>query len=128
MKCSTLRRAIHEGINCQKRKKVRCFILVRHPVERFLSYYKERTARRPRVFGWIGFCVPVAKPEVLHFAHRMFRMRKKLRTCTLPRIWGMGQQARLARLGVLICRQFLLALVVRLECSCMALLSQDGRT
>ena len=36
-------RAIHEGINCQKRKKVRCFILVRHPVERFLSYYKERT-------------------------------------------------------------------------------------
>lgn len=29
------------------------------------------------------------------FTLRMFRMRRMLRTCTLPRIWGMGQQARL---------------------------------
>eukprot|EP00438_Fugacium_kawagutii_P020539 Skav202303 [mRNA] locus=scaffold60:67148:72906:+ [translate_table: standard] len=40
-------RAVHEGIDCQQRKKVRCFILVRHPVERFLSYYQERTAAAP---------------------------------------------------------------------------------
>ena len=86
MKTSTLRRAIHEGINCQERRKVRCFILVRHPVERFLSYYKERTARRPRVFGLDGlFALPVAS--------RSSSLR--LRTCTLPRTWGMGQQARL---------------------------------
>ena len=38
------RRAMHEGIDCQQRKKARCFVLVRHPVERFLSYYQERTA------------------------------------------------------------------------------------
>ena len=35
---------MHEGIDCQQRKKARCFVLVRHPVERFLSYYQERTA------------------------------------------------------------------------------------
>lgn len=35
---------MHEGIDCQKRKKVRCFLLVRDPIERFLSYYEERTA------------------------------------------------------------------------------------
>lgn len=35
---------MHEGVNCQHRKKVRCLALVRHPVERFLSYYQERTA------------------------------------------------------------------------------------
>jgi len=36
-------RAMHEGIDCQQRKKARCFVLIRHPVERFLSYYQERT-------------------------------------------------------------------------------------
>lgn len=35
---------MHEGIDCQQRKKARCLVLVRHPVERFLSYYQERTA------------------------------------------------------------------------------------
>ncbi|CAK9042948.1 unnamed protein product [Durusdinium trenchii] len=38
-------RVMHEGIDCQKRKKVRCFLLVRDPIERFLSYYEERTDR-----------------------------------------------------------------------------------
>ncbi|CAJ1356001.1 unnamed protein product [Effrenium voratum] len=39
-------RVMHEGVNCQHRKKVRCLALVRHPVERFLSYYQERTDHR----------------------------------------------------------------------------------
>ena len=38
------------------RIQVRCFLLVRDPIERFLSYYRERTAGAPARFledpGW----------------------------------------------------------------------------
>lgn len=37
---------LHEGIACQKRAAVRCFLLLRHPVDRFISYYLERSNRR----------------------------------------------------------------------------------
>jgi hypothetical protein len=43
---------MHEGIDCQQRKKARCFVLIRHPVERFLSYYQERTAETSGM-GWL---------------------------------------------------------------------------
>ncbi|CAE6912162.1 unnamed protein product, partial [Symbiodinium sp. CCMP2456] len=39
-------RVMHEGVDCPSRKKVRCFLLVRDPIERFLSYYRERTDGR----------------------------------------------------------------------------------
>eukprot|EP00928_Gymnodinium_smaydae_P070784 TRINITY_DN54553_c0_g1_i1.p1 TRINITY_DN54553_c0_g1~~TRINITY_DN54553_c0_g1_i1.p1 ORF type:complete len:1204 (-),score=156.88 TRINITY_DN54553_c0_g1_i1:33-3110(-) len=39
-------RVMHEGIGCQTRKKPRCFVLVRNPVDRFISYYLERSHRR----------------------------------------------------------------------------------
>lgn len=39
-------RVMHEGVDCPSRKKVRCFLLVRDPIDRFLSYYRERTDGR----------------------------------------------------------------------------------
>lgn len=39
-------RLLHEGIGCKSREMVRCMLLVRHPVDRFISYYLERTDRR----------------------------------------------------------------------------------
>ncbi|CAK0801857.1 unnamed protein product [Prorocentrum cordatum] len=39
-------RAMHEGIDCRARRAVRCLLLVRHPVDRFVSYYMERSDRR----------------------------------------------------------------------------------
>lgn len=39
-------RVLHEGIGCRKRKQIRCFVLVRNPIDRFVSYYLERTDKR----------------------------------------------------------------------------------
>lgn len=39
-------RVMHEGIGCRERKATRCLLLVRDPVDRFISYYLERSDRR----------------------------------------------------------------------------------
>uniref|UniRef100_A0A7S4R438 Sulfotransferase domain-containing protein n=1 Tax=Alexandrium monilatum TaxID=311494 RepID=A0A7S4R438_9DINO len=39
-------RAMHEGIDCRTRSRSRCLLLVRDPVDRFVSYYLERSDRR----------------------------------------------------------------------------------
>lgn len=38
-------RVMHEGIGCASRTAIRCLLLVRHPVDRFISYYLERSDR-----------------------------------------------------------------------------------
>lgn len=110
---------MHEGIHCQQRKKVRCFILVRHPVERFLSYYQERTAAAPehrpvprdklrfrqlRSLGHgldiLGPTTPVHGKTVNSYLFLDLKFTfflsffPALRTCALLRVWAEGLHAR----------------------------------
>jgi len=75
-------RALHEGVACEQRKKVRCFLLIRNPVERFLSYYLERTDGK--------FAQSLGKLNVARWSAATWR--RYLRSVERERMWYNGEE------------------------------------
>eukprot|EP00929_Paragymnodinium_shiwhaense_P096436 TRINITY_DN58024_c0_g1_i1.p1 TRINITY_DN58024_c0_g1~~TRINITY_DN58024_c0_g1_i1.p1 ORF type:complete len:1106 (-),score=184.54 TRINITY_DN58024_c0_g1_i1:87-3404(-) len=77
-------RVMHEGIDCESRKKPRCLVLVRHPVDRFISYYLERSDRHfERDLGGVNRSIETWSPAA---------WRRYLSMVKRDRLWLDGEE------------------------------------